>query len=121
MTLVGYDDRIEFDLDGNGIYGEENNQLGQNETGAWIVANSWGSGWGNNGIFYVPYPMAGGVSLEVTTNEGKTVYKDKAGGWWPEVYYLRQNYKPTRTRCFTGYHRHQAREGVRIPLHQLYR
>lgn len=97
VTLVGYDDRIEFDLDGNGIYGEENNQLGQNETGAWIVANSWGSGWGNNGIFYVPYPMAGGVSLEVTTNEGKTAYKDKAGGWWPEVYYLRQNYKPTRT------------------------
>lgn len=41
--------------------------------------------------------MAGGVSQEVKTKEGKTAYKDKANGWWPEVYYLRQNYKPTRT------------------------
>ena len=97
VTLVGYDDRIEFDLDANGVYGEAENQLGQNEKGAWIVANSWGAGWGNNGLFYVPYAMAGGVSQEVKTKEGKTAYKDKANGWWPEVYYLRQNYKPTRT------------------------
>lgn len=97
VTLVGYDDRIEFDLDGNGTYGESNNQLGQNEKGAWIVANSWGASWGNNGFFYVPYAMAGGLSKQVTTNEGKTAYQDRAGGWYPEIYYLRQNYKPTRT------------------------
>ena len=39
LTLVGYDDRIEFDLDGNGKYGEKD----KDEVGAWIIANSWGS------------------------------------------------------------------------------
>ena len=34
MTIVGYDDRIEFDLDGNGIIGEEKNSDGDNEEGA---------------------------------------------------------------------------------------
>lgn len=53
MTIVGYDDRIEFDLDKNGIYGEAD----KDELGAWIIANSWGN-WGNKGFFYCPYACA---------------------------------------------------------------
>ena len=48
LTIVGYDDRIEFDLNGNGIYGEKS----ADEVGAWIIVNSWGSGWANNGFIY---------------------------------------------------------------------
>lgn len=50
-TIVGYDDRIEFDLDGNGIAGEKE----KDEVGAWIVANTWGDEWENKGFVYCPY------------------------------------------------------------------
>ena len=36
LTIVGYDDRLEFDLDGNGKAGEKE----KDEVGAWIIANS---------------------------------------------------------------------------------
>lgn len=94
ITLVGWDDRIEFDLDGNGKYGEENNALNQNETGAWIFVNSWGSGWGNGGFMYYPYATAGAVNHPIELN-GKTVYSS-GEGWWPEIYTIRKNYEPKR-------------------------
>lgn len=94
ITLVGWDDRIEFDLDGNGKYGEESNALNQNETGAWIFVNSWGSGWGNGGFMYYPYATAGAVNRPVEVN-GKTVYSS-GDGWWPEIYTIRKDYEPKR-------------------------
>jgi hypothetical protein len=38
--MVGWDDRIEFDLDNNGKAGEP----GKDEKGAWIIVNSWAIG-----------------------------------------------------------------------------
>lgn len=61
MTIVGYDDRIQFDLDGNGVAGETSNSQGQNENGAWILVNTWGN-WANSGFIYAPYAQGGGVS-----------------------------------------------------------
>ena len=84
LTMVGYDDRIEFDLDGNGIYGEES----KDERGAWIIVNSWGSSWCNNGFIYCPYAHAG----PAFTSEGKL------NGWWAgELYHTRKDYRPLRT------------------------
>ena len=37
------------------IVGWDDNYAAQGQTGAFIVRNSWGSGWGQNGYFYVPY------------------------------------------------------------------
>lgn len=82
LTIIGYDDRIEFDLNGDGVYGDE----AQDEKGAWVVANSWGEYWGNGGWTYVPYRY-GGVTGTVTN-----------GDWWtPYVTYARKNYRPKRT------------------------
>ena len=80
LTIVGYDDRIEFDLDGNGKYGEKE----KDEVGAWIIVNSWGSGWMNNGFIYCPYAEARPT--------------DTASDYWgPEYYTPRRDYRPLCT------------------------
>ena len=43
MTIVGYDDTVEFSKDG------------QIHKGAFIVVNSYGTWWGDNGRYYLPY------------------------------------------------------------------
>jgi len=84
LTMVGYDDRIEFDLNGNGVYGE----VDKDEVGAWIIVNSWG-GWCNDGFIYCPYAYAG----TRFTDEGYFL-----GDWWyGELYHTRKDYRPLRT------------------------
>ena len=89
MTIVGYDDRIEFDLNGNGVYGEKS----ADEVGAWIIVNSWGSGWANGGFVYCPYAYGGAYSKEVN---GQKVF-DTNSWWTPEIYHVRKGYSPLRT------------------------
>ena len=81
MTIIGWDDRIEFDLDENGVIGEKD----KDEVGAWIVANSWGEGWENGGWVYVPYRY-GGITGKVINDF-----------WQPYVTYIRKDYVPQRT------------------------
>lgn len=84
VTVCGYDDRIEFDLNGNGIYGEES----ADEKGAWIICNSWGSWWKNDGFIYCPYANS-------------YCMVDKSGNqtlpWATELYHYRHNYRPLQT------------------------
>lgn len=80
LTVCGYDDRIEFDLDGDGIVGE----VEEDEVGAWIIANSWGDGWENKGFIYCPYKYSFAVDNDVWT-------------WTPGAYVIRQDYRPLRT------------------------
>ncbi|MCM1107773.1 MAG: PKD domain-containing protein [Clostridium sp.] len=81
LTIVGYDDRIVFDLDSNNVYGERD----KDECGAWIIVNSWGNKWANEGFIYCPYKY----SFPVRQNEN--------GAWKPEFYHVRKNYRPLRT------------------------
>lgn len=84
VTMVGWDDRIEFDLDGNGIAGE----VDKDEKGAWIIVNSWGN-WCNAGFIYCPYKYAGPVSNQETGA--------MTGGYWSgELYHARKNFRPLR-------------------------
>lgn len=79
VTVCGYDDRIEFDLDGDGIIGEAD----EDEVGAWIIANSWGDGWENKGFIYCPYKYSYSVGTSTI-------------GWTPGSYYIRRDYRPLR-------------------------
>ena len=80
LTVCGYDDRIEFDLDGDGIVGE----VEEDEVGAWIIANSWGDGWENKGFIYCPYKYSFAVNNDTWT-------------WSPSAFVIRQDYRPLRT------------------------
>ena len=84
LTVVGYDDRIEFDLDSNGVYGEP----GKDETGAWIICNSWGAGWCNGGFIYCPYAHTY-AALQPNNN--------KEWKWGTGFLTVRGDYKPMRT------------------------
>ena len=96
MVIVGYDDRIEFDLDGDGTYGSSSNHFGQNETGAWIACNSWGN-WQNGGFIYVPYALASPTSTSVTSGSYSGYKAGDANGWTGEIYKIRKDYVPIRT------------------------
>ena len=80
VTVCGYDDRIEFDLDGDGVIGE----VEEDEVGAWIIANSWGDGWENNGFIYCPYKYSYAIGKDVLS-------------WSPGAHVIRKNYRPLRT------------------------
>ncbi|MBP3837859.1 MAG: discoidin domain-containing protein [Prevotella sp.] len=93
VTISGYDDRVEFDLDGNGKVGERKNSDGLDEKGAWIVVNSWG-GWANNGFIYVPYALA---TPTCKNNDSGKGYLPVGGGFTPEMWHIRKDYTPART------------------------
>lgn len=48
MTIVGYDDTVWIDINGNGVVDE-------GEMGAFKIANQWGTGYGNQGFMWVAY------------------------------------------------------------------
>ena len=80
VTICGYDDRIEFDLDEDGIIGE----VEEDEVGAWIIANSWGDGWENKGFIYCPYKYSYAIGKDVLS-------------WTPGSHIIRKDYRPLRT------------------------
>lgn len=48
ITIVGYNDNVWIDVNNN-------NQVDSGEKGAFLLANSWGSSWGNNGYVWISY------------------------------------------------------------------
>ena len=48
ITIVGYNDNLWIDVNGNST-------LDANELGAFKIANSWGTSWGNSGFVWVSY------------------------------------------------------------------
>jgi len=62
MTYVGYDDRVGFDFNNDGkitnhidINNDGKVDMADWERGCFILANSWGKKWANNGLVYAPY------------------------------------------------------------------
>ncbi len=68
MTVVGYDDSIWCDVNGNG-------SVDTGETGAFKLANSWGTSWKNSGYVWVLYDALLGVS-RINSAQDNTVTWD---------------------------------------------
>lgn len=71
MTIVGYDDSISFDYNGDGVYttdvdinGDGIINLKDSEVGAFIFANSWGTWWGDQGFSYMMYKLCAEEKLD---------------------------------------------------------
>lgn len=73
VSIVGWDDDF-YSFDPGPISGEK-----PSKKGAWIVRNSWGGEYGNNGYFYMSYEegsLADGVVYEtVTAEDSENVYQ----------------------------------------------
>lgn len=50
LTIVGYDDTVESDLNADGVISDA-------EKGAFIIVNSWGTSWADRGKSYYPYKL----------------------------------------------------------------
>jgi PKD repeat protein len=72
MTLVGYNDEIWCDLNGNG-------RVDAGEKGAFKIANSWGTGDWNFGFRWVTYDSLYGTSQVASSSSWPTADRDSRG------------------------------------------
>jgi len=79
MTIVGYDERVCWDFNGDGQYtndldinGDEKVDVLDREKGSWIMANSWGPNYKDNGFAYIPYRLL----ATKRTNFAGVIYPD---------------------------------------------
>jgi hypothetical protein len=89
-TIVGYNDYLWIDINGNG-------KVDPGETGAFLVANSWGANWGNGGFVWMAYdaflansavtppPTAARQPLAILSNSYALLATAKATNYQPSL------------------------------------
>jgi C1A family cysteine protease/PKD repeat protein len=105
MTVVGYNDDIWVDINGNGV-------VDPGEKGAFRIANSWGTGWGEAGFAWMAYDALKNPS-SVSGGPGT----GRVTGWSPSRAHwvtARPSYQPTLIAEFTL--NHQLRNQLRMSL-----
>ena len=66
ITVVGYDDNISCDVNGNGI-------IEECEKGAFKIANSWGTDYANDGYIWILYDAINPISANTVNNWESTL------------------------------------------------
>ncbi len=105
LTIVGYNDSIRFDFNGDGLYTNDIDLNGDNiinvldwEIGGVLIVNSHGEPWGNNGFAYVPYRLLATPSAQGGIWNNSVYGVDVRDEVFPQI-----TYKATITysrRCF---------------------
>jgi PKD repeat protein len=91
MTVVGYNDNIWCDLNGNGL-------VNSGEKGAFKIANSWGTGDWNSGYRWITYDSLRGTSSVASSSTWPAANRSASGIIWSgSVYTLtaRSSYTPS--------------------------
>lgn len=105
MTVVGYNDNIWVDINGNGI-------IDTGEKGAFRIANSWGTGWREGGFCWMAYDALKNPSAVDGGPGTNRIY-----GWSPSRAHwvtARSSYEPSIVAEFTL--NHSMRNQLRISL-----
>lgn len=105
MTVVGYDDSIWVDINGN-------NTVDSGEKGAFRIANSWGTGWGDGGFAWMAYD-----ALKQTSGVSDGPSQDRVYGWSPARAHwvtAKSDYSPKLIAQFSL--THLKRDHLRITL-----
>ena len=82
MTVVGYDDTIWVDINGNG-------RKDTGESGAFKIVNSHGSNWEGRGWMWFAYDALN----EVSSVSGAPIYGNRINGWEWNIFYWATAYK----------------------------
>ena len=105
MTVVGYNDNIWVDINGN-------NAVDSGEKGAFRIANSWGTGWGEAGYAWMAYDALKNPSAVSDGPSTGRIY-----GWYPSRAHwvtARTGYEPKVIGKFTL--NHAKRDHLRMTL-----
>jgi PKD repeat protein len=107
MTVVGYNDDVWVDINGNGA-------VDAGEKGAFRIANSWGTGWGESGYCWMAYD-----ALKNPSGVSGGPSAGRITGWSPSRAHwvtARASYQPTMVAEFTLNHlkRNQLRMSLGI-------
>ena len=105
MTVVGYNDDIWTDINGNGA-------VDSGEKGAFRIANSWGTGWKEAGFSWMAYDaLKGNSSVAGAPSTGRIDGWSPARAHWVTA---RANYSPQLVAEFTV--EHAKRNQLRVTL-----
>ncbi len=106
MTYVGYDDSVRFDYNGDGKFTTDIDlnhdhriDMRDSEYGALIVANSWGTGWGNGGFAYQMYKLIGDETADGGVYLGRTDLVHVIPDYQPQ-YVMKVKIKHTQRNMF---------------------
>ncbi len=105
MTVVGYNDDIWVDINGNSI-------IDSGEKGAFRIANSWGTGWGEGGYAWMSYDA---LKSQSGVPNGPSV--NRIYGWYPSRAHwvtAKADYQPRLLGKFTL--SHLKRDHLRLTL-----
>ncbi len=110
MTVVGYNDNLWIDVN-------QNNSVDGGEKGAFLLANSWGAFYGNEGFYWVAYDALNSVSK---VDGGPS--EDRFPVFWPEEAMLlavKESYEPSAVAKFTVNHSKRNQMVINLGLSKV--